>query len=121
MLQAVTDWHPADVADAIATLISDTVYDGRGKADRAAAQRFARSTAVRRAVSMRRGSRLDTVRNLNKMPAAIQGLLSAIVIAYEQTASTSDCRRRLSNGNLSSGSRGMKKNGIAKTRFGGLG
>ncbi|MXY45864.1 MAG: hypothetical protein F4Y44_02545 [Chloroflexi bacterium] len=86
LFDAVSDWRPGEIADAIGTVISDAVFDELGEADMDTAQRFARSRAIRNAIRMRHGGRLDSDRSLNNMPAAMAGLLRAIAIAHEETA-----------------------------------
>ena len=75
-------WKPADVADGIGSIIGRICIEVC-KDDLGVEREFTRSRTIRQSVGIRRGSRVNSVRNREKMRLVLTGLLAAIRIAFD--------------------------------------
>ena len=83
VVRAMRGWNAAEVADAISSVVTKTIFDENGNPDMEAAQRFTSAEVIQRAIGLRRGSRLDTIRNKEKVGLAFAALYETISIAAE--------------------------------------
>ncbi len=78
---AMRGWNAAEIADATASVIYNAVTRRDGSSDDSKARRFTGSKPVALSIGMRRGSRLHTVENQEKLGLAWAGLNAALKIA----------------------------------------
>ena len=83
VVKMIREWNPAEVGDAVASIIAKVCIDDNGKHDMEAAQKFANAKIVKLSAGLRRGSRQDIIRNREKMPMALAGLYETVNIASE--------------------------------------
>ena len=80
---AMQAWNAAEIADAIGSIIGRVCLDAKGNPDVETAQRFSKSEVIQKAIWMRRGSRLNAVRNLDRIGVAMAALYEAMNIAVD--------------------------------------
>ena len=78
---AMRSWNAAEVADATASVIYNAITTRDGKTDMEMAKRFTASRPIQLSIGLRRGSRLHSVRNKEKLGLAWAGLTAALEIA----------------------------------------
>ena len=83
VVKMIREWNPAEVGDAVASIIAKVCIDDSGNPDMEAAQKFADAEIVKLSAGLRRGSRQDIIRNREKMPMALAGLYETVNIASE--------------------------------------
>ena len=76
-------WNAAEVADATASIIYKAVTDENGNADMDIASLFTDSEIIQLGVSLRRGSRIDAIRNREKLGLAWAALHETIRIVLK--------------------------------------
>ena len=83
LINEVKSWNPAEIGDAIGSIISGVCMDRRGRTDLRAAQRFASSDIIKKSVGMRRMSRHNAMGDMGKLPMALAGLEETLRIASQ--------------------------------------